>query len=100
MLSHKDKSKLVVESSTLPPVVNLDELPLVDTQYKISETQREFDPYELHNWANQMFLDVSDELSIWESFLPQFIFPQTHVFPEFVTWCHLGYLPSQRVVIA
>lgn len=80
MSSSKGKSKLVVESPTFSYVINLYELPLVDTQYKISETQCEFDLYEVYNWANQKFLDVSDELKIWEYFLPQFVFPHTHIF--------------------
>lgn len=39
-------------------------------------------------------------MSIWDSFLPQFIFPQTNSFPEFVTWCHFRYISSQRAIIA
>lgn len=44
---------MVVESPIFPHAHNLDEFPLVDTQYKIEETQCEFDLYELHNWENQ-----------------------------------------------
>lgn len=85
MLSHKGKAKKVVESPVLPSVPNLNEMPLVDIQCKILETQCEFDLYELHNWANQKYLDNRDDLSIWELFLPQSTFPQTHIFPEFAT---------------
>lgn len=85
MASQKGKSKVSVESTMLPPVPNLDEFTLVDTQFKIIETKCEFDLYELHNWAFQKFEDANDEFSLWESMLPQFTFPQTHHFPEFIT---------------
>ena len=51
MYSSKGKSKVVEENPMLLQVVDLDKLPLVDQQYKISETQCEFDLYELHNWV-------------------------------------------------
>lgn len=51
MASQKEKSKIVVESLTLPLVINLDEIPLIDAQYKIIETKCEFNLYDLHNWA-------------------------------------------------
>jgi len=46
----KGKYKLFVDITTLPPIINLNEIPLVDTHYKIVETECEFDLYELHNW--------------------------------------------------
>lgn len=72
MVSQKGKSRVVVESLTLPPVIKLDELPLIDTQLKITETQCGFDLYELHNWEYQKFEDANDELCLWESMLPQY----------------------------
>lgn len=48
MDSHKLKFK-VVTSPMLPSVINLDELSLVDTQFKIGETNCEFNFYEVHN---------------------------------------------------
>lgn len=61
MASQKGKSKVTIESPILPPMPNLHKFPLVDTQFKIIETQCEFDPYELHNWAFQKFKDASDD---------------------------------------
>lgn len=46
-----------------------------------------------------MILDNSDDLSIWESILPQFTFPHNHIFLDFITWCHPRYLPIQKAVI-
>ncbi len=62
------------EDPIVPPILDLDRSPLIDTQYTIVETQCDFDLYELHNWAKQKYLDRSDDLNIWESFLPQFTF--------------------------
>lgn len=45
-------------------------------------------------------LDLSDELNIWKSYLPQFIIPQTHHFPDFISWCHVRYVPNQRAVVS
>ena len=69
MPSSKEKSKLVVEIPMLPPIVNIDKFTLNDKQYKIFETQCEFDLYELHKWTNQRLLDDIDELNICDSFL-------------------------------
>lgn len=30
---------------------------------------------------------------------PQFCFPQTHHFLEFITWCESRYIPSQRAIV-
>lgn len=100
MVSQKGKTKIVVESPILPLVINLDELPLINTQFKITETQCEFDLYELHNWAYKKIKDASDKFCFWELMLPQFCFPQTHHFHEFITWCESRYLPSQRAIVA
>ena len=45
-------------------------------------------------------MDLSDELNLWNSSLPQFIFPRTHYFPEFVVRRQFRYIPSQREVIS
>lgn len=84
----------------LPPIIDLDHQPLVGQEYKIIKTRCEFDLYELHNLLKHNFLDPSDEMGLWDSLLPQFIFPQTHHFPEFFSWCQFRYIPSQRAVVA
>jgi len=78
----------------LPPPVDLDHIPLLDLHYKLSETNCEFNLFEIHNWLKQKFLDQSDEINPWEPTLPQFMFPQTHFFPLLVSSCQLSYVPS------
>lgn len=62
-------------------------MPLINLDAKIVETQREFDLYELRNWEFQRFQDPNGDFYLWESFFPQFVFPQSHHFPEFAVWC-------------
>jgi len=96
----KDKGKKVEENPILPPPIDLDHLPSIDLQYKISETDSEFDLFELHSWLKKKLLYQSDDLNLWECTLPQFMFPQTHHFHELVSWCQLSYVPSQRAIMS
>lgn len=96
----KEKRNKSNENPVLPPPIYMDHLPLIDLQYKIVETNCEFDLFQIHSWLKRKFLDQSDELNLWESILPQFTFPQTHHFPELVSWCQLSYLPSQKAIMS
>lgn len=64
--------------------VNLDHVPLVDSYYKIADTECEFEFHELHLWLEQKYLEQQDEIKLWESLLPLFSFHQTHDFPDLV----------------
>jgi hypothetical protein len=44
------------------------------------------------------FLDQSDEIGLWESNLPLYMFPQTYLFPKFILKYQASYLPSQRAI--
>jgi hypothetical protein len=46
----------------------------------------------------EIFLDQSDEIGLWESNFPLYMFPQTYPFPEFVLRCQANYLPGQRAI--
>ena len=97
--THKNKSKAYDVNPMLPPTIDLDHQPLVDQKYKITNTNYDFELYELHDWLKHKYLDLSDELVLWESSLPQFIFPQTHHFPDFVSWFQFRYIPNQRAIV-
>jgi hypothetical protein len=45
-------------------------------------------------------LDQSDEIGLWESNLPLYLFPQVHHFPEFALKCQAHYIPDQRVIVS
>lgn len=48
-MAPKGKSKATNDNPMLPLVLDLDQQPLVDLQYKIAKTSCELDLYELHN---------------------------------------------------
>jgi hypothetical protein len=99
-MAPKSKKAEVEENPFLPPPVDLDRIPLADKDYLISETRCEFDFAELQSWFKDTFLDQSDEIGLWESNLPLYLFPQVHHFPEFSLKCQAHYLPDQRVVVS
>ena len=45
-------------------------------------------------------IDQTDEIGLWDSVLPHYIFPQIHKALEFVRKCHESYDPSQRAIIS
>ena len=54
----------------------------------------------MYFWLEEKYIDKSDDIQLWESNLPHYIFPRTHNTPEFIRKCHACYLPSQRAIIA
>jgi hypothetical protein len=99
-MAPKSKSSEIEENPFLPPPVDLDRTPLADKDYLIAEPKCEFDFFELHFWLRDTFLDQSDEIGLWESNLPLYLFPQIYHFPEFALKCQAHYLPSQRAIVS
>jgi hypothetical protein len=99
-MAPKSKRSEVEENPFLPPPVDLDRIPLADKDYLISETRCEFDLAELHSWFRDTFLDQSDEIGLWESNLPLYLFPQVHHFPKFTLKCQAHYLPDKRAIVS
>ena len=90
----KSKISEVKENPFLPPPINLDQIPLTNKDYLISETKRKFNFVELQSWFKETFMDQSDEIGLWESNLPLYLFPQVHHFLEFTLKCQAHYLPD------
>jgi hypothetical protein len=99
-MAPKSKSTETSENLILPPHVDLDHIPLEHKDYKIIEPKCEFDFFELHFWLRYIFLDQSDEIGLWESNFPLYMFPQTFHFPELALKCQDHYLPGQRAIIS
>jgi hypothetical protein len=99
-MAPKTKSAETVENPFLPPPIDLEHVPLADKDYRVAEPKCEFDFFELHFWLKDIFLDQSDEIGLWESNLPLYMFPQTYHFPEFSLKCQAHYLPSQRAIVS
>jgi hypothetical protein len=88
------------ENPFLPPPIDLDKIPLVDKDRLIADTQCDFNFSDLQSWLKEVFLDQSDEIGLWESNLPLYLFPQIHHFPEFALKFQAHYILEQRVVIS
>jgi hypothetical protein len=96
----KSKQLEIEENPFLPPPVDLDWIPLANKDYLISEPKCDLDFTELYSWLRDIFLDQSDEIGLWESNLPLYMFPQIHHFPEFALKCQAHYLPDQRTIVS
>jgi hypothetical protein len=70
------------ENLFLPPPVDLDKIPLVDKDRLIVDTKCDFNFSDLHSWLREVFLDQSDEIGLWESNLPLYLFPRSTIFPS------------------
>jgi hypothetical protein len=88
------------ENPFLPPPVDLDKIPLVDKDRLIADTICSFDFSDLQSWLREVFLDQSDEIGLWESNLPLYLFPQIHHFPEFSLKCQAHYIPDQKAIVS
>jgi hypothetical protein len=99
-MAPKSKRSKVKENPFLPPPIDLNRIPFVDKDYLNTETRCEFDFVELQTWFKDTFIDQSDEIGLWESNLPLYLFPQVHHFPEFALKCQAHYLPDQRSIVS
>jgi hypothetical protein len=88
------------ENPFVPPPVDLDKIPLVDKDRLIADTACSFDFSDLQSWLREVFLDQSDEIGLWESNLPLYLFPQVHHFPEFALKCQAHYVPEQKAIVS
>jgi hypothetical protein len=86
-MAPKSKSTETSENPFLPLPVDLERVPLADKYYKIIEPKCEFKFFELHFWIKDIFLDQSDEIVLWESNFPLYMFPHTFHFLKFSLKC-------------
>jgi hypothetical protein len=88
------------ENPFLPPPVDLDKILLINKDRLIADTICDFDFSYLQSWLWEVFLDQSDEIRLWESNLPLYLFPQIHHFPEFTLKFQAHYIPDQRAIVS
>jgi hypothetical protein len=99
-MASKTKQVEEEENPFVPPPVDLDKIPLVDKDRLIADTACSFDFSDLQSWLREVFLDQSDEVGLWESNLPLYMFPQVHHFPEFALKCRFHYVPEQKAIVS
>jgi hypothetical protein len=99
-MAPKSKHSEIDENPFLSPPIDLNQIPLDDKDYLISDPKCEFDFVKFHSWFRDIFLDQSDKIGLWESNIPLYLFPQIHHFPEFSLKCQVHYLPNQRAIVS
>jgi hypothetical protein len=96
----KSKQEEGEDNMFLLPLVDLDKIPLVGKDHLIADTKCDFEFADLQSWLKEVFLDQSDEIRLWESNLPLYLFPQIHHFLEFSLKCQAHYIPEQRAIVS
>ena len=60
----------------------------------------EFNLLDVYNWCFGKSLEKSDkDILVWDSNLPKYIVPLTHLAPDSVRLCQSYYLPDQRCIV-
>ncbi len=77
----KDKEPEEPVSPLIHPPIDFHHIPLANRDYKIHETLCEFDLFEMYFWFKDKYINKSDDIQLWESNLPHYIFLGTHITP-------------------
>lgn len=82
------------------PHLYINHLPLVDRDFHIKYTASPNNLLKLQCWNKDKFLNQNDDIQLWESNSPKYLFPQVYQFPEIIHLCQLCYFPSQRTIVS
>lgn len=96
----KGKEVIETQNPLIHPQVDFHHTPLVDRDYKINESLSEFDLFEIYCWMEDQLVDQNDEIGLWDSHLPHYIFSQIHRAPKLFRKFHESYDPIQRAIIS
>ena len=55
--------------------------------------------FDVYCWLEDKFVEEDDEIDLWETQLPLYIFPKTHSFPKFIRKFQTYYDINQRTVV-
>ena len=89
----------IVVNPLQPLVIDLEHIPLVDTDYKLADPIVEFNLLDIHNWCYEKSLDNEEEVHIWESHLPKYVVPLTYPCEEVIRLCQRHYVPEKRAIV-
>jgi hypothetical protein len=64
VMEPKSKQEYGEENPFLPPLIDLDRIPLVDKDRLIIDTKCDFDFADLQSWLKEIVLDQSDEIEL------------------------------------
>jgi len=82
------------------PHLDIDHLPLADKHFQIKDTSTSSHLLKPHCWSKYQFLNQNDDIHLWESNLPKYLFPQVYLFLEIIHLCQACYMPSQRAIVS
>jgi len=99
-MAPKGKEIAKILNPLIHPHLDFHHTPLADRDYKIIQSLSQFVLYEFYCWMEDQLVDQTDEIGLWDSHLPHYIFPQIHRTPEFVRKFHESYDPNQRAIIS
>jgi len=70
MASKVKSKKIVKEGNPSTALLDLDNLPLVDSPFKVTYYEFKFDFHEFHLWLKQKYAAKEDPIDFWETLLP------------------------------
>lgn len=70
------------------PHLDLDHLPLADKDFQIKDTSVHESHLKLYCRYKDQYLNHADKISLWESNLLKYQFPEVHIFLEIVYYFH------------
>jgi len=82
------------------PHLDVDHLPLIDRDFEIKGTVSPSHLLKLHYWSKDKFLNQNDDIHLWESNFPKYLFPQGYQFPKITHLCQNCYILSQRAIVS
>ena len=74
----------IIVNPLQPLVVDIEHIPFADVDYKIEDPIVEFNLLDLHCWSYEKSLDQVEEVQIWESNLPKYVFLVTYQCPDVI----------------
>jgi len=81
------------------PHLDIDHLALADKNFQIKDIASPAYLLKLHYLSKDRFLNQNDDIHLWESNFPKYLFPEVHPFPDIIHFCHACYIPSQRAIV-
>lgn len=81
------------------PQLDIDHLALADRDFQIKDIASPTYLLKLHCWSKGKNLNQNDDIHLWESNLPTYLFLEVHPFPQIIHFCQACYIPSQRAIV-
>lgn len=93
------QSSLDVRSMETPHL-DINHLPLADVDFQFKDNVSPSHLLKHQYWSKDKFLNHNDEIHLWESNFPKYLFPQVYLFLEIIHSCQACYVPSQRAIVS